>query len=214
VIVVAVVPLNLTVLGPWVAPKLVPLIVTATPAAPEVGDKLVMLGAATTVKLLPLEATPLTVTTTFPVVAPVGTVVTIEVALQLVAVAVVPLNFTVLVPCVVPNPVPVMVTDAPTAPEAGDSVVMLGAANAQALRTRHERTSWTIRRMFQVTLVPLNVNIQVAEASGLNIDRTTHLDRRGRLRIRDGDGFHSSRARGSQSSSLIVIGVRLKDFAI
>jgi hypothetical protein len=58
-----------------------------------------MLGVANTVNDLPLLATPLTVTTTLPVVAPVGTVVTIEVALQLViVVAVVPLNFTVLVP--------------------------------------------------------------------------------------------------------------------
>jgi hypothetical protein len=57
-----------------------------------------MLGADTTVKLDPLLFTPLANTTTFPVVAPVGTVVTRLVALQLVTVAVVPLNFTVLVP--------------------------------------------------------------------------------------------------------------------
>jgi len=77
----------------------VPVIVTAAPTAPVVVDRLVMLGVANTVNDLPLLATPLTVTTTLPVVAPVGTVVTIEVALQLViVVAVVPLNFTVLVP--------------------------------------------------------------------------------------------------------------------
>ncbi len=57
-----------------------------------------MLGAGTTVNDTPLLFTPLAFTTTFPVVAPAGTGVTIEVALQLVAVAVVPLNFTVLVP--------------------------------------------------------------------------------------------------------------------
>ncbi len=72
--------------------------VTATPIAPEAVDKLVMLGAGTTVNDTPLLFTPLAVTTTLPVVAPVGTVVTIDVALQLVAVAVVPLNLTVLVP--------------------------------------------------------------------------------------------------------------------
>ena len=54
--------------------------------------------AATTVKAFPLLAAPDTVTTTFPVVAPVGTVATMLVALQLVALAAVPLNFTVLVP--------------------------------------------------------------------------------------------------------------------
>ena len=75
-----------------------PLMVTNAPTAPEVGDILLMFGVATTVKLTPLLATPDTVTTTFPVVAPDGTVVAMLVLLQLVAVAVVPLNLTVLVP--------------------------------------------------------------------------------------------------------------------
>jgi hypothetical protein len=57
-----------------------------------------MLGAVTTVKLMPLLFTPLAFTTTFPVVAPVGTVVTIDVAVQLVMVAAVLLNVTVPVP--------------------------------------------------------------------------------------------------------------------
>lgn len=127
---VAVVPLNFTVLLPWVEPKLVPEIVTDTPTTPDAGDKLVILGADTTVNDLPLLATLLTVTTTLPVVAPLGTVATIDVALQLVVVAVVPLNFTVLVPLVAPKFAPVMVTDAPTAPEVGDRLVMLGAAFA------------------------------------------------------------------------------------
>ena len=104
VIVVAVVPLNVTVLVPCVDPKFDPVIVTDAPTAPEVGDRLVMLGAGTTVNDIPLLATPLRVTTTLPVVAPVGTVATIAVALQLViVVAVVPLNVTVLVPCVAPK---------------------------------------------------------------------------------------------------------------
>src|SRR6202034_2087246 len=106
-----------------------PVIVTEAPTAPVVGDKLVMLGPATTEKLTPLLALPATVTTTLPVVAPVGTVATIDVALQLpMVVAVVPLNATVLVPCVEPKFVPVIVTDAPTAPDVGDTLVMLGAA--------------------------------------------------------------------------------------
>jgi hypothetical protein len=85
-----------------------------------------MLGAETTVKLLPLLATLETVTTTLPVVAPEGTVTAMLVALQLVAVAVVPLNLTVLVPCEVPKFVPVIVTEAPTAPVVGDRLVMVG----------------------------------------------------------------------------------------
>ena len=129
-IVVAVVPLNCTVLVPCVEPKFVPVIVTDAPIAPDVGDKLVMLGAETTVNDDPLLATPLTVTTTLPVVAPEGTVATIDIALQLViVVAAVPLNFTVLVPCVEPKFVPVIVTDAPTAPVVGDRLVMLGVGS-------------------------------------------------------------------------------------
>jgi hypothetical protein len=125
---VAVVPLNFTVLVPWVAPKFAPLIATEVPTSPDVGFRLVMLGAGTvTVKLTPLLATPPTVTTTLPVVAPAGTVATMLVALQLVGVAAAPLNFTVLVPCVAPKLAPVIVTLAPTNPEAGFTLVMLGA---------------------------------------------------------------------------------------
>ena len=77
-----------------------------------------MVGAAeVTVKVTPLLATPFTVTTIFPVVAPLGTTTTMLVALQLVDTPVVPLNFTVLVPWVVPKPVPVMMIEVPTGPE-------------------------------------------------------------------------------------------------
>ena len=57
-----------------------------------------------TVNVGPVTDTPLTVTTTAPVVAPVGTGTTIDVLAQLVIVADVPLNFTV--PAVVPKFVP------------------------------------------------------------------------------------------------------------
>jgi hypothetical protein len=86
----------------------------------------VILGGGSTVKDIPLLATPPTVTTTFPVVAPVGTEATMDVELQLVAVAVVPLNFTVLVPCVPPKFAPSIVTDAPTTATVGARFVMLG----------------------------------------------------------------------------------------
>ena len=46
---VAVVPLKVTVLVPGVAPKFVPAIVTDVPTAPEVGFRLVMMGAAAAV---------------------------------------------------------------------------------------------------------------------------------------------------------------------
>jgi hypothetical protein len=128
---VAAVPLNCTVLVPCVVPKFAPLIVTGLPANPDAGFRLVMLGAgAVTVKLTPLLAAPPTVTTTFPVVAPAGTVTPILDALQLVAVAAVPLNFTVLVPCVAPKFAPLIVTGLPTKPDVGFRLVMLGATVA------------------------------------------------------------------------------------
>src|SRR5208283_151447 len=87
-----------------------------------------MLGAAAvTLKFTPLLATPLTEPTTLPVVAPLGTGTTMLVALQLVGVPAVPLNFTVLVPCVAPKFVPVIVTEVPTGPDVGFRLVMLGA---------------------------------------------------------------------------------------
>jgi len=51
------VPLNVTALVPWVAPKFAPAIVMEVPTAPEAGLRLVMLGGGrVTVKLMPLLA--------------------------------------------------------------------------------------------------------------------------------------------------------------
>src|SRR6266403_570505 len=109
---VAATPLNFTVLVPCVAPKFAPLMVTDVPTTPDVGFRLVMLGGdEVTVKFIPLLATPPTVTTTFPVVAPAGAGTTMLVALQLPGVPAVPLKVTVPAPCVVPKFVPAMVTD-------------------------------------------------------------------------------------------------------
>ncbi len=64
------------------------------------GNALALIASADvpTLKFTPALATPETVTTTFPLVAPAGTGAVMLVALQLVGVAVVPLNFTVLLP--------------------------------------------------------------------------------------------------------------------
>lgn len=120
------VPLKVTVLDPWLSPKFDPLIVISAPTAPCVGDKLLMLGAESIVKFTPLLAVPETVTTTFPVVVPVGTGAVMLVAVHAVGVAVVPPNATVLEPCVEPKPLPVMVTEVPTIPDVGEIVEMAG----------------------------------------------------------------------------------------
>jgi hypothetical protein len=101
---------------------------TEVPGAPDVGDRLVMVGVGSTMKATPLLATPETVTTTFPLVAPDGTVATICPVDQLVTEAVVPLKLTVLLPWERPNPDPLIVTEVLTVPEVGERLVILGAA--------------------------------------------------------------------------------------
>jgi hypothetical protein len=60
---VAPIPLKVTLLVPWVAPKFAPVIVTGVPSTPDVGFRLVMLGAtvvAVAVKFTPVTLAPLT----------------------------------------------------------------------------------------------------------------------------------------------------------
>jgi hypothetical protein len=107
---------------------LVPLIVTTVPTGAEAGVRLLIAGVCvSTVNDTPLLAVPLTVTTTLPLAAPAGTGTTMLVALQLVGVAAIPLNFTVLLPCAPPKLVPVIVTAVPTLPEVGLKLEMPGA---------------------------------------------------------------------------------------
>jgi hypothetical protein len=88
-----------------------------------------------------LVDTPFTVTTTLPVVAPVGTNTTIDVAPQLVIeVTAVPLNFTVLLPLDEPKPSPLIVTDAPTAPEVGERLVIEQARPTAGTQTIARKT--------------------------------------------------------------------------
>ena len=100
-IVVAFVPLKVTVLLPWDDPKFEPVIVTELPIAAEVGLRLEIWGPITVKVTLLLLATPPTATTTGPApsAAPEGTLATMLVSLQLVMeVAFVPLKVTVLEP--------------------------------------------------------------------------------------------------------------------
>src|ERR1700680_1533693 len=100
----------------------------------------------TTVKVTPLLATVSTVTITFPVVAPDGTWATIWMALQLVGVAVVPLKVTELEPCVLPKPVPVIVTGSPTAPDVDERLVIAGGG-----RTSNETALLDSREVLTLT---------------------------------------------------------------
>src|SRR5262249_42093793 len=100
------------------------------PTGPVAGDRLASTGGAVTVKLRPLLAIPPTVTTTAPVVAPVGTGTVILVVDQLVGVAATPLNVTVLVPCVAPKFVPAITTGVPIGPFDGVRLVRFGVVAA------------------------------------------------------------------------------------
>jgi len=118
---VAPTPLNATAVAPV---KLVPLIVTAVPTGPDVGEKLAIAGGLTTVNELPLVAVPPgVVTLSGPVVAPAGTVAWMEVSELNVKVAPTPLKATALAPV---NFVPLIVTVVPTGPLVGAKLAIAG----------------------------------------------------------------------------------------
>src|SRR5258705_12309754 len=111
--------------------------VTESPVAPEVRERLVMDGTGLLiVKFLELLATLLTVTTTptVPFAMPDGTAAMIDVLCQLLTDAATPPKLIVLDPCELPKLLPLTVTDVPDAPEVGERLVMLGAANSAVVQ--------------------------------------------------------------------------------
>jgi hypothetical protein len=118
---VARLPLNLTVSLLGLVSKLVPVIVTAAFGGPIIGVKPVIVGPDSTVNEELLVAVPEpAVTLIVPVVAPVGTVATTCVGVADVIVAVMPLNLTVSWLICEMNPLPLIVTELPTGPLAGE----------------------------------------------------------------------------------------------
>jgi hypothetical protein len=164
----AFVPLKVTVLEPCDDPKLTPVIVTGVPEGPAFGLKFMMLGAepVPTVKFTPLLATPPTVTTTFPVVAPLGTATVMLVALQLDGDPGVPLNVTVLVPWLAPKFVPVIVMDVPTAPEFWLSPEIVGPAEVTVKVTPLLATPFTVTTTFPL-VAPLGTGTTMLVAPQL-----------------------------------------------
>jgi hypothetical protein len=144
---VAAVPLNVTVLVPLLAPKLLPLIVTTVATGPLEGDRLVSVGGTVTVYVNALLATPPTVTTTLPVVAPAGTGTVMLFADHAVGVAAVPLNVTVLAPWLAPKLLPAIVTAVATGPLDGERLVSVGVGitvNVSALLTSPPTVTTTL----------------------------------------------------------------------
>lgn len=122
---------NCTLLTPTLSEALACSVIVPETVAPFVGEVTATVGGvvseAPTVKVSPLLAMPETLTTTLPVVAPVGTGATTLDALQLVGVAVTPLNVTELVPWVAPKFDPLILTEVPTLPEVGLKLEIIGA---------------------------------------------------------------------------------------
>ena len=124
---VAGIPLKVTVLvASNVSPKFNPDMVTVDPRGPEEGEMdLICGGAITTVKFsLTIVAPAAVVIERGPVVASLGTGTTIVVSFQLERVPARPLNKTV--PHVVPKPLPLIVTEVPYRPDAGEMLLMAG----------------------------------------------------------------------------------------
>lgn len=83
---------------PTVGPKFVPVMTTLVPIGPEAGVTLIIAGGGVTVKETGLLCTPPTVTTTFPLVAPAGTVTSKLFGVQFAADIAAPFRVTVLAP--------------------------------------------------------------------------------------------------------------------
>jgi len=112
-----------------IVPKFVPLMVTDEPGAPFEGLNPVSVGVSRTVKSVALiRFVPFVVKEIFPVVAPPGTVALIVVALDVKTVTGTPLMARFVI---VPKFVPVIVTEAPTAPFAGLKDVMAGISTTK-----------------------------------------------------------------------------------
>ena len=150
---------NFTPPLPCAGPKFDPLIVTTEPTAPVLGARLEILGAGVTVNVDPLLACPPTVTTTDPVVAPVGTGAVIDVALQAVGVELTPLKLTVLLPCGVRKFVPAITTEVATAPVLGVRLVIVGAGDPRGRTTFESKLPFSVPSM---SSSPLNVVVEVA----------------------------------------------------
>src|SRR5262249_46232524 len=111
----------------WPQLNALPFVTDAPPEPGPTASNATTPAVVVTAKLTPLLGCPPTDTTTFPVVAPLGTGAVTLVALHAVGVASGPLNVTVLAPCAAPKFPPAIVTTVPTGPDVGDKLVMLGS---------------------------------------------------------------------------------------
>lgn len=127
-------PLNVTVLAPWVSPKLVPVTTTLVPTGPEVGASLVITGMTRNDVVLLAVPPDVTITSIKPGRRLAGTGATILVSDHEVGVVLTPPMVTELPVAEVPNPLPLIVKGEPTGltgPTVGEMLLMLGDAQAK-----------------------------------------------------------------------------------
>ena len=130
IVIVAGVPLNLTVLFAAVDAKLIPVMTTTVPAAPVVGAKLTIeiepVASVTVKSVGDMPTSPSTSMVILPDVDPAGTVAVKLVDVDAETEADLPLNFTTFFAGVAEKLAPVIVTTDPTEPEPGENAVMDG----------------------------------------------------------------------------------------
>lgn len=131
---VAEIPLKVTELLAGVVLKFVPEMVTVAPSAPLAGVNPVKVGVGATVKLFVLKIVmPFRVKEILPVVAPIGTVVVILVAVEAVTVAATPLKVKMLSSGIALKFEPLIMTVAPTAPLPGLKLAIEGVGETLKL---------------------------------------------------------------------------------
>ena len=178
---VAGVTLNVTDVAPA---RLVPLIVTLTPAAPLVGEMLVIVGTTPTVKLVALVAVPEGVVTLIgPVVAPDGTLAVICVSESWVKDGCgVPLNVTDVAPA---RCSPVIVTIVPTAPPPGVKLVIVGGGGRTATLFAPLGSDTVDATVALLVIVPptpgVTTIVAVATAAAASEPRSHRTSRKGKL---------------------------------
>jgi hypothetical protein len=158
--------------------------VTLIPTAPLVGEKLVIVDGAPTVKLVALVAVPEGVVTLIgPVVAPDGTLAVICVSESWVKdVAGVPLKVTDVAPS---RCSPVIATLVPTAPLAGVKLVIVGSGGRTATLFAPLGSDTVDATVALLVIVPLNAGVTsivaVATAAVASEPRSHRTSRKGKL---------------------------------
>jgi hypothetical protein len=145
-------PLNVTVLSPWISPKLVPVTTTLVFTGPEEGESFRSTGITRKDAALLAILPDVTITSAKPGKSAPGTGATIFVSDQEAGVVEMPPIVTVLPLADAPNPLPLIVREEPTGltgPTVGEMLLILGDAHAEiALKNTTKKTRAVREKVF------------------------------------------------------------------